>query len=221
MEQLALVQEWISMFIALPMIWQIIITVSSLIYIIITMRDYFQYEQKIKNHTIYSTMDFFERRINEIVQQSVTNCENIIFSTGNFTEADRLEIDRYSDRLKLSALEVKHKFKNYLRLNGYYDLYNNKDKEFSAKKLETLYRDRATELKNDMTSEAVKVLRDSSKLINKAEERFRLDIAIETYRTVISYHCGEIRNEENNINKWIKKRIPIPLLNKIIRYKHS
>ena len=167
-------------------------------YLILNLNKYNMKVVQERYNTTERVMSYVERQIEDIIFQAKSNAEYILLQNGEFTDADAQELLRYTDRMTLGFDKAKHKIKHYLRINGYYHMYKDKDSHYKI--LEELITGRGKELRRLVNQHVELAFRSDSPLLGKYEERFREADAIEIYRGIVSRHVSEIKHEEKIIH---------------------
>lgn len=209
--------DLLTWFTTLPNISHIIILVIVLVYSIINIWHYVEYIYKKRNKTISLTINFIDRRISDIKINIKDNIERIINKQGTLTSDSYREMQRYCDRLAVVLIEIKHLCKQWLKENGYYELYL--DRNGNAKKIEEIINSRGTTIHNMLITSLEDISDPSSLLSGKFNELLSEDEAIEVYRQIISNHVGNIHSEEKHIRNFGKQKFSI--FYKFITYHHS
>jgi hypothetical protein len=165
-----------------------------------------------RKRTISKVMSFVETILNDINYESMKNVKSL--------NVDPKDIPAYSTALQLALfVGIRYNCKTYLEENGYYDLYTNK--ENNRDKIEKLLTLRGTQLRNIAIPYIEAVLDENSVLLNKHEERFSTNQAIELFRTIVSRHVSEIQSEESDINDYIKTLFPFFIYKILPKYTHK
>jgi hypothetical protein len=190
------------------------------LYFLITVWHYFELTSEKKETAFYNTIDFAESCIEQVVRTAKENIRVSTRAVGGL-EIEK-EIRRYDDRIRLGSFRVKNKLERFIRINGYYKMYTDKDPnrlEANRKKLETMIRVRGLELKAEILESVEPCFRPESPFYGLVKEIFSDDDVVELYRLVVSRHVDEIRIEERDINHFLLWRVPF--LRLIIKYKHK
>lgn len=198
---------------ALPFAVQFIIGFLIGIILLRNILDWAEYKYKRQQTTHTRVMSYVDSILKTILHDSIENMRAIYISKGDLTQGDKDELNLVRFALTSSLLmETKHHIKSIIDQNGYYE------KVVNGKSIDDLIVQRANELRDISSSCVESILRSSSPLVGIADKRFSYEESVKLYKLIVDKHVEEIRNEEQDINDFAKKRVGI--ISKLIVYKH-
>lgn len=168
-------------------------------------------------NTTERTMAYVERQFDCIVDEAREKATKLFLENGKMDRCDKDEILRYTDRMTLGFTKAKNRSKSFIRTNGYYHLYSDKDGHFKV--LEELLEGRGKEIWRLVNSYVELAFREDSPLWKIYKQVFTKEDAIEAYRQIVSRHVSEIKHEEEMIGNYGKSLFGV--LYKFFKYKHE
>jgi hypothetical protein len=211
---------------ALPFIVQLILFVFILAITIHHSLSILNLVHNRKKNTVSKTMLFVESMLRDKSVDIGLEVSNIYYDINDnriLTSSQEVELASFNSALQLAFfVGLRHNIKEYLRENGYWNLYKLKsEKEETRNKLEQLYDLRGKQLRLAVIPYIEGVLSKQSELRGTYMNIFTKETFIEMFRTIVSYHCGCIKDEENDINSYISKLFPFVPTKIIPKYRHK